>query len=182
MGIPTVIAAAGFGLQAYGMAKQVSSAKAQANASRDAIAAQQKAESARQQQLNLDANRRRREAIRQGVIARSVALANATSQGAQDSSGLAGGYGQISGRTGTNILGVNQNQALGNDIFGFNREVGAAQSRQAYYQGQGALGQGLSSLGGSLLTNIKPLTNVGTFIAGSLYPQGFDQRTGYWKY
>jgi len=38
--------------------------------------------------------------------ARSLALSTATNQGAQFGTGLQGGYGQISGESGTNMLGI----------------------------------------------------------------------------
>src|SRR5690606_1025739 len=110
MGFTAIIAAAGIGLTAYGVSKQMDAAESAASAQKSAIAAQQKAENARQQQMNLDASRRRRESIRQSIQARAFALANATAQGAENSSGLEGGYGQIAGRLGTNVLGINQNQ------------------------------------------------------------------------
>lgn len=174
MGFPEIIAAAGVGLAAAGTAKSVSAAKGVAASQRDAIAAQKRAENDRQQQMNLDASRRRREQIRQSIQARSIAEANAVSQGAESSSGLQGGIGQISGRLGTNLVGVNQNQELGNDIFKQNRDVSAAGMRQASYQSQAALGQGLSSLGGSLITNIQPLNMLANYFTGNQYRRNYN--------
>src|SRR6267154_399541 len=56
-------------------------------------------------QMKLNARRAQTEVIRNAQSARSMALASATGQGAQFGSGLQGGYGQIQGRSGTNLLG-----------------------------------------------------------------------------
>jgi hypothetical protein len=108
--IATVV---GTGMQIYGMQKQE--------------AAQQKAEDARQQQMNLDMQRKRREAMRQAVLARSTALTNATAQGAQQGSGLAGGIAQITGSEYRNIDALNQDKYLGNQVFAANREYAQGQ-------------------------------------------------------
>lgn len=160
MGFETVLGAVGIGLSIAGTAKSVAAAKGAANAQGQAIAAQQKAESARQQQMTLDANNKRRQVIRQAIQARAIAQANATAQGADNSTGLQGGYGQISGREGTSIVGIGQGEELGNTIFSANKEAGSAYARVAQYQAQGSFGAGLSSLGGSILTNIRPITNI----------------------
>jgi len=84
-----------------------------------------KAERAREQQMNLDAMRKRRAALRESLLARQVALANATNQGAAAGSGLPGGYGQIQGIAGQNIQGITQDQQLGQQIFAANRQYAA---------------------------------------------------------
>jgi len=70
--------------------------------------------------MHLDANRRELEIVRQQQRARSLALATATAQGSSRGSGLQGGYGQISGQTGVNFLGVEQNRQIGQNIFDIN--------------------------------------------------------------
>jgi len=85
-------------------------------------AATEKAEDARKQQMNLDVQRKRREALRQAMLARSVALSNATNQGAQFGSGLAGGLAQITSAGNRNVNALNQDKQLGNTIFDANKE------------------------------------------------------------
>lgn len=167
MGLPEIIGAAGIGLTAAGAANQYKASKQMAAAQQGAIQAQQRAEAARQTQMNLEASRKRREAVRQAIQARSLAEANANAQGALFSSGLQGGYGQIAGRLGTNVLNTSQNQELGNAIFSANRDASSAYSQYAGYQSQAALGQGLSSLGGALITNIQPLTMLGNYLTNN---------------
>lgn len=89
-------------------------------------AAMAKAEKARETQMNLDAMRKKRAALRESLIARQVALNNATNQGAAAGSGLPGGYGQIQGIAGQNIQGINQDQQLGQQIFAANRQYASA--------------------------------------------------------
>lgn len=84
--------------------------------------ATQQAEKAREQQMNLDVQRKRREAMRQAILARSVALNNATNQNAQFGSGVAGGIAQITGAETRNITGLNQDQKLGAQVFDANRQ------------------------------------------------------------
>lgn len=88
------------------------------------VEAQKKAERLRERQMNLQAMRERRESIRQAVLARSTALATATSQGASapGSSALGGAYGQIQGERNRQILAINQNQQIGQGIFAANRD------------------------------------------------------------
>lgn len=85
-----------------------------------------KAEKARETQMNLDAMRKKRAALRESLVARQMALANATNQGAAAGSGLPGGFGQIQGIAGQNIQGINQDQQLGQQIFAANRQYASA--------------------------------------------------------
>jgi hypothetical protein len=111
---------------------------------------QEKAEKTREQAMNLDANRQRRRMIRESMAARSLALSNATSQGAQAGSGLQGGYGQISGQTNTNIQGVNQQQQLGAQLFSANRQQVSGNSMSNFGSGLRALGSDLYNSAGSI--------------------------------
>lgn len=160
MGFSAVLGAVGVGLQAFGMAKSVHAAKEASQASQAEIAANMQAEEARKQQMNLDAARRRREDIRQSIQAGSQALSNATAQGAELGSGLAGGYGQISGRTGTSITGINEAQGIGNRIFAAHMAAGQAGIQEAYWRGQMGFGNAMSSLGGAIITNERPLMDI----------------------
>lgn len=71
----------------------------------------------RQNQMNLDAVRRKRDIIRQAQVAQANATAVANNQGAGQSSALQGALAGISGQAGTNLLGVSQNQEIGNKMF-----------------------------------------------------------------
>jgi hypothetical protein len=91
---------------------------------------EQQIEGQRMQAMNLDARRRSLEVLRNQQRARAVALTNANAQGAARGSGLQGGYGQIAGQTGVNMLGISQNLQIGQNIFGLNNQITG--QKQAY--------------------------------------------------
>lgn len=99
-----------------------------------------KAEKLRQRQMNLEAMRKKREIVREGVRARAEALSNATAQGGAEGTGLQGGIAQITAQTNRNILANEQDRIIGNKVFKANRQYARA-------GGLVALGQGISSLG-----------------------------------
>ena len=136
-------AAIGTGVSLYGQSQQT--------------AAMQRSENARQQQLNLESMRRRREIIRNAVVARSAATFSASTQGAMYGSGLPGGQGQVYGEAGRQTGAVNQNEELGGRVFGANQD---------YYNASGftTFGTALTSLGGQILNNAGTIERVGTYV------------------
>lgn len=150
--ISTLIAGAGLALGAAGAAVQYAGQrKAQKGA--------QRAEQLREAQMNLENARQQRQIARQVAVARAQAISAAASQGAQESSGLAGGLGQIQGQGGSASLASNQNTALGGQMFGANRMISAGQS-------QASLGSGLSSLGGAFVNNSETIGRIGNYAFG----------------
>lgn len=108
-------------------------AKSQA-INKDILGLGQQIQAKNAQAMEIGARRQQLEIIRNQQRARSLALSTANSQlgqGAQGSSALGGAYGQISGQTGVNILGVQQNLALGRDIYGLNQQVTGKNVEQA---------------------------------------------------
>lgn len=138
----TIGTLAGTGLQVVGAMK--------------ASSAQDRMEKLRKAQMELEANRQRRQIIRQAVVARSEALSNATAQGAQAGSGLQGGFAQIGGESGTAVTAVEQNRQLGRPMFDANRALSRAQTIQT-------VGSGVSSLAGALVKNQNEIGRVGTY-------------------
>lgn len=121
--------------------------------------AQKKAEELREKQMNLDADRQKRQAIREGIVARSRALTTATNQGAAEGSGLQGGYAQITGEQGRNVRTIEQSRDIGAGIFSANRDAAKGGTLASF-------GSGLSSLGGMLMNNSGTIGRVGTYYAG----------------
>lgn len=166
MGIETIaliglgIAAAGTGVQLYEGNKAAQSQKA-------ALQEQQKAEALREQQMNLDAERRKRQMVRQMTIARSNAVSATTASGAQFGSGLAGAEAGISGQGNENLLGINQNQQIGAGIFAANRNMFSDYSSAASYSSMAGFGAGLSSLGSGMINNSGMISRVGSSFFGS---------------
>lgn len=151
-GLGAVVGLGGLGLQAMGMMQQSDAAKKQADAA-------QMAENTRADQMNLQTTRQTRQAIRQGLMARSVALTNATAQGAGQGSGLQGGFGQVSGSTGNNITGIQNAQGMGQSMFNINKGIADAQTDYN-------TGQGLSSLGGALFGSADKIGKLGAYAFG----------------
>jgi len=166
--VTAAIAAVGVGLSAYGAYNQYQGSKDISEAQQQQIRLEQQAEAQRRQAMEIKARRDRLEAIRVGQRARALGLASATSQGAsgEGSSGLQGAFGQISGQTGTNLLGITQPLEIGRNIFDINSQISQAKIAQAQAGTQVSFGQGLSSLGGQLISNIGPLGSLGSYVGG----------------
>lgn len=121
------------GLSIVGGVISALGAKAQAKASA-------KAEKLRERMMQLEAMRKRREIVREGVVARAQATSNATAQGAGEGSALQGGIAQITNQTNRNTLASRQDETLGSGVFKANRQYAKA-------GGMIAIGQGISNLG-----------------------------------
>lgn len=113
-------------------------------------------------QMRLNARRAQMEVLRNNQRARSMALSSATGQGAQFGSGLQGGYGQIGGMSGTNLLGINQNLAIGSAISTYNRDISNQQLALANYQSKASTAAGISSLGSGAFSLGQGLVSYGT--------------------
>jgi hypothetical protein len=150
----------GTGVQVYGQVKAAQAQRAQAAAFR-------KAENLRKKQMNLDAARRRREIIRQGIVARGLALNNAANQGALSGSGILGGLFEIGGGARRAVSQTNQNQSIGAGIFNANIEGGNAQGAEASALGTANLGAGLNTLGEALVQNFGTFNRVGTYLGAT---------------
>lgn len=183
--ITTLIALAGLAIGATGAGISFASARANAAAQSQALTAQKQATQLQQQQMNLAATRQKREIIRQSVAARSAALSQTTAQGAAGPGGssLQGAYGSIAGRTGTNYEGVDQNQQLGNSMFAARQAQLSAYQSAASAQSWGAIGSGLGSLGGAMISGASTFGKIGTFAsnyafnsyAGGGSPSGYGR-------
>lgn len=96
------------------------------------IVSQQKdIEATKRQAMEVDARRQQLEIIRGQQRARALGLTNATAQGSSKGSGLQGGYGQISGQSGVNLLGVQQALQSGEAIFNANSNITNYNSQMA---------------------------------------------------
>lgn len=166
--ISTIIAGIGLGIAAGGAALQYSAAQKAQKSQEESIAIQQRSEALRQQQMNLDATRRKREIVRTALAQRAAALTTTTNQGASGPGGssLAGAYGSIAGREGVNELGVSQNQELGNSMFTNNRALLQSYRGAAAAATMGALGSGISSLGNALVKNQGTIGKIGDYFFG----------------
>lgn len=151
----TAIAAIGLGVSAVG---SVLSYNAQAKAQQETLAASKKAENAREQQTQLDADRRRRAAVRESVLARATSMSVGTNQGAGGSSSLAGVTGSATGMGFENQQGSVSAEILGGRVFDANREYAMAAARG---EAGSSFGRGLASLGGALVSNAGTINKLG---------------------
>lgn len=122
--------------------------------------AEKQQEADRNTQMNLDASRQRRDIARKAIMSRSDALAAATSGGAQQGSGLQGGYAGIFSQAGMATTAVNQNQQVGQDIFNQAAIKSDAQTTAL-------TGQAISQVGGQFYQNRDMLGRVGSYITGT---------------
>jgi hypothetical protein len=108
-----------------------------------------KAENVRKQQMMLDGMRRKRAAVREGLINRSLALTNATNQGASGSGPQAGMGAAVAGM-GEGQQVVNSASILGSRMFDINQKYFEVSQGGQLWTG---VGEGLSSIGGTVLGN-----------------------------
>jgi hypothetical protein len=158
--ITSILLGVGLAASAAGTAMSMEASSKAASVSQDMAQQEQGIEAQRKQAMELDARRKQLEIVRQAQRTRAMALSSATNQGAQFGSGLQGGYGQISGEAGTNMLGVQQNLQIGENIFGYNSQISQDKMSMAQAQGFGAIGQGISSLGGAAIKSLGPINSL----------------------
>jgi hypothetical protein len=155
MGLATAISAIGVGITAI-------SAIGQHNAQQTMISEQKTAskrsENVRYQQMYLDSQRRKRQAVRESVMARATALSQGANQGAQGSSGLAAAMGQTYSRGLENQGTINASTGLGEQMFAAN----AAYS-DATFNGQGSMSawQGFGQFGRLFTNSGQQIARVG---------------------
>lgn len=131
--LTTIIGAVGLGLSGLSTVQQVS-------AQREASEAQNRAENIRKAQVDMEAQRQRRSAIRQAQVAQATATQTATNQGAAQGSGLQGGLAQISGQMGDRISNVNISQGLSDNMFEANAQRDQALGRANTWNAVGNMG------------------------------------------
>lgn len=149
---PATAALMGVSLAAsiYGQYQAYEGAKKQYGISQQLVGQEMQAEAQRKQMMELNAQRMSTEVIRNQQRARSLALSNSTSQGAQQGSGLQGGYGQISGHAGVGLLGINQQLGAGENLFGINSRIMGLRQQYTEAGSQSYTGSAISGAGQQL--------------------------------
>lgn len=125
------------------------------------IAAEQKAiaqdqikiEKQKRMQMELDARRRELEVFRNVQRARSIALVNATNQGAGSSSGLIGGQAQATAAGKEDLTAIFQSLQTGRAISDLNMDISKHKMTLADLGADQQFYAGLTQLGGSVLGN-----------------------------
>lgn len=168
-GNPMAIAsgAIGLGMSLFGGMKSTEAAKAKAAAEQQISGLEIQQDEVRKRAMELSANRQQIEVLRNAQRARSLALSNSTSQGAQFGSGLSGGYGQIAGAANWNNTGIQQNLGFGEQMFQLNSMINQQKMSISGSASDAATGAGLSSMGKSLMGSFGPIKNLSeTYLGG----------------
>lgn len=166
------MALAGAGLSIFGSSQKASNAREIANVQKQMAGVEMQQDAVRRRMMEMSARRQQMEVLRNAQRARSLALAVANSQGAQFGSGLQGGYGQISGQTNTNLLGIDQGLKAGEQMFDLNAVLSKHKMTLADLGGKAATSEAYTKLGGTLLGSASAGGNLGkqfglTFSGGS---------------
>lgn len=125
------------------------------------IQSEQQIELQKKQAMEIDGRRQQMEVIRNQQRARAMGLTAATAQGASKGSGLQGGYGQASGQTGVNLLGIQQNLDIGRNIFGFNETISGNRIQQNDLEHSYSLQQAANQTAKANLTYGYAVANAG---------------------
>lgn len=170
----SVVGLIGLGLSAVGT---VISASAQQKMVAEQTKASKLAENSRQQQMQLESQRQRRQSVREAIMARSMSLTVGTSQGAQYGSGVAGAMGQATAQGLENQNTTTQGEILGGRVFAANRQYFDATQRG---QAGMALGQGISALGGAITSQAGTINKLGGYY--SQRPANSNLQRGFGPY
>jgi small-conductance mechanosensitive channel len=172
--------AIGGGMQLFGGLGQAKASKRNAQIEQQ-IATQERAQNAlRRQSMELDANRKKIENIRNVQLSRAMAMNTAVAQGAQFGSGLAGGLAQITGRGNWNELGINQNLQIGQNMFNIDDQISNLKMQKAEVGGDMATAQGISSLGGSIMKVAGSFSSLAGGFGGEAASGGSSYRSPSW--
>lgn len=165
-----IVGLAGLGMQLFGGFGAASEAARQAHDMEEAAYQGRLADWAKLQQMNLDAERKRRDIVRKSIAARSMALTAATSNGENinDSSVLEGAFGGIQNTTVNDTLALNQNVMTAKAITAYNNKANEFYADAGQAKGAQARDLALSSLGGAIMGSAGQISRVGSFLGGRL--------------
>lgn len=128
------------------------------------IQAEQQIQAQQAQAMEIDARRQQLEVIRNQQRNRALALATGVGQagqGAISGSALQGAYGQASGQSGVNLLGIQQNLQIGRNIYGLNQTISGNQIAMNDLQHTYALQQAQNQTAKSNLSFDYAVSNAG---------------------
>jgi hypothetical protein len=160
--IGAIIGAVGIGLSLFGMSESQDAAQAQLQAQQQQIAFQQQQEKIRREAMKHDAARRRREAIRMFLIAKSQSLTATNASGARNSSATPGAYATKFGEMAFNVGGTIAQEKFGHQMFQTNQGILGAKMLGAQADAQRNEGLGLMQMGSTLINNMGAIDRIGT--------------------
>jgi len=167
----------GLGTSIFGGMQQHKGAEQLAAAQKNIVGLEQQEDQVRRTAMEVASRRSQLEVIRRNQQAQSQALATATGQGAQYGSALAGAQASIQGTSLTNLVGLQQNLASGEQMFDINAQI--SQQRIAEINAQTTMntGQGLSQLGAGIMGAAGPSSKM----FGNLFGGGGGSSVGGWS-
>lgn len=170
------IAAVGLGLQVFGGASAASKAHEAYGIQQKITGLEGQVNEQRRTAMELSARRQSMEIFRNNQRARSLAVNNATNQGASygNSSGLPGGLAQVADQSMFNLQGVNQNLELGRNIFGLDGQISQQKLALTGVQGEMATDQGIAQLGSSITGSAGTLGKIGQYGYGKVSSMGVN--------
>lgn len=149
--LPELIAVVGVITSAAGTVAQIAGQSEAASASR-------RAEELRRKQMDLQATRERRNALREAIARQAEIESAGVAANASYGSSVAGAVGGVSGALASRQQGINVGQEIGAGIFDANAQAASGQSMSMF-------GSGLSSLGGTIINNAATIKRIGTALA-----------------
>lgn len=155
-----MLGAASIGMQAFGAFGQSSAASKKADAEKQIAADEMQQDQVRRTGMELDANRKSMEQLRNTQRMRAMATNAAVGEGAQFGSGLQGGLSGVSAQGDVNMLGIRQNLSLGENMFDLNAKISQQKMNIADAGADMAKAQAWSSLGKSLGGAMGPLSSL----------------------
>ena len=119
----------------------------------------------RMRQVELDAERRKRDVIRQAQVATAQVENNAANSGGLNSSAVVGATSAISGQAGVNYQGIDQNLDLARNLYTLGNQRGQALWNNSREQ---ARRSGIMQLAGAFSKSAGTIGKLGQFGWGSL--------------
>jgi hypothetical protein len=141
----------GLGFDIYGGIEAMGAEKKMADIQQQEIGVEQQQNQTRRQAMEMSGQRQILQQVRNNQMARSMAQATATSQGAQFGSGLQGAMGSISGQTGSNIGSISEGLQFGEQMFNLDDKLSGLKQQYASAQGNLSSAQGIMSIGSGIM-------------------------------
>lgn len=114
-------------------------------------------ENVRELQMKFETNRKKRQQVREAVLARSMSLTAASNQGALYGSGIKGGVASAATQAAENVQTSNVSEILGVRTFRANKAYHVA---SANAQAQMGVGGGIADIGSALFNSSTNLNNL----------------------
>lgn len=171
----------GLGMKIFGSISGSEDAQKASQVSQDEARQEQSINDAKTQAMEMNGRRQQLDIIRTQQRQRAQAVQTATTQGANQGSGLQGGIAQGFDQTLFNLQGVNNALATGRQINTLNQNISNDKQQMAGIQADQANDAAWSSVGGSLMTAGPTIGNLakgfgggGGFGMGSPFMGGFS--------